>query len=121
MSQINSDLGCCGIQEIEDICDNTNHPEDTIRLVARTRFDDQCSCAYYIFSDIGEKKAGKNLVKYIKKNKLGNITKPPTRINPNTDHSVTMWIWAVDKANFRKYWAKINQPKNDPSHPWSIF
>lgn len=108
MLQINTDIGCCGIQEIEDISYNTENPERTIGIVAKTRFDDQCSCAFYIFSDtnMNKKKAGKNLAKYIKKHKLGTITKPTARINPNTGHSVTMWIWSVNKAKFKEYWNK---------------
>jgi hypothetical protein len=99
-------LNCCGINEIDGIGDYPNEPEKIIEDVCNTYIEEQRKCAYYIFSDIGKKTAGINLAEFITKNNLGLVTLLPTKINPNSRHSLNMWIWSVNAANLKKYWKK---------------
>lgn len=99
-------LNCCGINEIDGIGDYKREPEKIVRDVCDRYFESTIKCAYYIFSDIGKKTAGKTLADYILKNKLGTITLPKTKINPNSKNSLNMWIWSINAANLKKYWAK---------------
>ena len=104
MSILISRLNCCGINEIADIYEN--HPDIITNQIAKDYVEKGNQSAFYIFSDIGDKKIGNSLAKYIKKNKLGLITKSPSRINPNSGNSLKVWIWTLNKQNLRNYWNK---------------
>lgn len=106
MCEINRGIDCCGIIEIEKIAENT--PKQILETICISFFEDKEQCAYYFFSDIKQKITGKKLVKLILTQKLGIITKCPTKINPNTGNSLTMWIWAINRKALKKYWNKIN-------------
>lgn len=99
-------LNCCGIDELVDIDFYKNEPKTVICDVCKTYFEDEKQCAFYMFSDINYKIAAKNLVKFIKKNKLGLITKSPSRVNPNSGNSLTIWLWTINKRNLKLYWKK---------------
>jgi hypothetical protein len=105
-------LECCGIKELIDIDDYRTEPEQIIEDVCEEYYIHEHRCAFYIFSDIQDKVAGKNLRKYILKNKLGTITMSPIRVNPNSDNSLRVYIWTISRANLRKYWYK-NCRKDD--------
>lgn len=105
------DMQCCGINEIAGIIDD-NNPRETVKSVCESLFHDENNCAFMLFTDINKKIPGKNLEKYIKDNKLGKIVKSNSSINPNTRHSLTAWIWTLNKTNLKNWWTK-NKPQYD--------
>ena len=100
---------CCGIDEIADIADHDN-PKEALKEVCHEIYYNDKTCAFMMFSDIGKKESGKALHKYITKNKLGTVTKSVSRINPNSDNSLAIWIWAMHRGNLKKWWNKNKSP-----------
>ncbi len=100
-------LTCCGIHELADIDYARNKPEETILEICQDIYNNGNNCAFFLFTDIGKKIAGKNLEKYIIKHKLGTITKSPAKVNPNSGNSLTIWIWAIQKTNLKKHYSLI--------------
>ena len=107
--RIERNLSCCGIHELVDIGieGDNNPPEEIIEEVCKSYFRNESKCAFYIFSDIHRKRRGKQLVEYITKNELGKITESPTKINPNSESSLKVWIWTINTKNLRIMWSKI--------------
>ena len=103
-------MNCCGTQEITGIIDD-NDPKATVRTVCKRLFYEEENSAFMIFTDIDKKTPGKNLAKYIKSNNLGKTTKSDSRVNPNSRHSLTVWIWALNRTNLRRFWDK-NKSEN---------
>lgn len=99
-------LDCCGIRELIDIDAYLTEPEQIIADVCEEYYIHEHRCAFYLFSDIQDKKSGKELSSFIKKNKLGTITMSPVRVNPNSDNSLRVYLWTISRANLRKYWYK---------------
>jgi len=114
MAQINKEIECCGINEIDGIDDD---PKDILEEVCYEYFDREHRCAFYFFSDIQDKKNGIQLKNFILKNNLGKITPSPTRINPNSSNSLRMWIWAINKKNLRAYWNEIHKKQYKENRP----
>ena len=110
MSNIES-MNCCGTQEIVGIIDD-NDPKETTKTVCQKLFLDEDNCAFMIFTDIGKKKPGKNLEKYIKDNKLGKTTKSNSKVNPNSRNSLTVWTWTLNNTALKKWWNE-NKTSNE--------
>ena len=98
-------IDCCGIREgigidYEDNYDIDGNdikftPKDVLEgLVHSARYDKRF--AYIIFSSIT--KNGTKLAKYIRANRLGDITTLKARKNPNTDNILQVWLWAPTRA-----------------------
>ena len=105
MIDIRDDFSCCGLNEIDGIRDdeNKNHPERTVIEVAKQFFSGDKKCAFMIFTDIKRKKAGKTLEAYLRRNKLGTVTKSMPAINPNSKNSLTVWVWKINKKKLETY------------------
>lgn len=84
-------------------------------------------CCHLFFTDhhdlfkmVGRKsikvRYGKQFAKYILKNKLGKLTCSSRAVNPNSRHTITVWVWTFDAKRLKKHleaefpW----QPKPDP-------
>ncbi len=104
--EIRSDIQCCGIHEISDIIDNKNEPKYTIKEVCKFMYEQEEHCTFLIFSDVGYKTAGKNLEKFILENNLGEVTKSGVKKNPNSNHLLQTWTWAINQKNLRIYYLK---------------
>jgi len=105
-----SETQCCGIRELNEIQDTTS-AEQAVLHAASDWFSDDLQRAFIFYSTV-EGMRGVEITKYVRKNKLGTVTKMPTTLNGNTSRMLTLWAWAVNKANFRAFWAK-NQHKYD--------
>lgn len=100
-------LTCCAIQEIDRPCKMAN---DSLAEICRARYVDENTCAFYIYSAIsGEDTGQKNLTKYIKSEKLGEVLKTKSSINPNSGNRITVWIWRVNKKNLKAWWNKYQK------------
>lgn len=117
---------CCGIDEIANIKYNRNNNEEILFNLCKNRYseDDGGDCAFYFFSDTDEEiehdksfEFGLSLKKYIRDNKLGIVTQSTKRINPNTDHTLIMWVWAVNNDKlfewFEKHGGEIGMDDDD--------
>ena len=106
MTKVNDEdpISCCGLAEIASIGENANNPEETIKIVCRKMYEQFDKAAFLVFSDIKKKEAGKNLARYITKNKLGIVQKSPSRINTNSKNSLAIWTWTINKRNLYNYW-----------------
>ena len=49
---------------------------------------------------------GKRLAAYIRKNKLGYVSKSKTGNNPNTQNAITAFVWTLDQEGLKLWWAK---------------
>lgn len=104
-------MNCCGTQEITGIIDD-NNPKKTVKTVCKRLFYESENSAFMIFTDIDKKKPGRNLEKYIKDNNLGKTTKSNSKVNPNSRHPLTVWIWTLNHTNLKKWWSQ-NKTKNE--------
>lgn len=101
MATLNDNAACCGIKEIDGIMGYK--PETIFKDIAHTWFDNDYGYAYIFFSTTSPSKSGHNLATYITKHKLGTITKMRPVKNGNTENMLTMWVWTVNKKNFKAY------------------
>lgn len=69
---------------------------------------------FYMFNTVtkykGKKKIyrhGETIAEYIKKNKLGECTSLPSKVNFRHGNTIKPFIWSVNKSNFEKW-----KPKN---------
>ena len=104
MIEVHDSIDCCGISELTPIQDYKNNPEQAVKEACVQIFENGNTSAFLIFSDTGHKVAGNNLAKYIKQNRLGAVSKTKPAINPNSKHSLQVWIWKINQSNLRKYW-----------------
>lgn len=103
MSTINDELSCCGVNEIENIANNINNPEQTIIDVCAETYQNGKRGAFLIFTDNKQRTAGKKLAIYITKNKLGTVIKSPISINPNSKNKLQIFIWTINKRNLKRF------------------
>ena len=98
-------MGCCALQELDGISYD-NGPEDIIRSTFVTN-DYDPNGALIIFTQAGNKsRYGFNLANYIRKKRLGTVTKLPVVTNPNTHNPIHTFIWKHN-ANLQKLIEKM--------------
>lgn len=101
---VNTDMCCCGVNELSGIIHED--PFDILCDVGVQRFDEGKECAFYIFTDIDTQKYGAALAKYITDNELGQIAASKSKINPNSDNRLRVWVWSVSDRAFHRWWRK---------------
>lgn len=106
MITIGDRIDCCGVNELRPIQDYPTNPEQIVKDACKEIYKRGGTGAFLIFSDTGRKTAGKNLTKFIRKNRLGTVIKSQPKINPNSRHNLTVWVWALNKQNMRNFWNK---------------
>ena len=109
---------CCGIDEIHNLVEN---PVSNILAVVYNVNNWSCDDngflfdsprGMYMFSDIdtfasGNKcpaNYGKKTASFIKRHKLGTVTKSKNFLNPNTGNTLTVWLWIVDWVALEKFY-----------------
>lgn len=65
--------------------------------------------AFIFFSATSDSRMGLKIEAYINKYNLGVVHKSRATRNPNSDNMLTMWMWAVNKRNFKEFWHKTNR------------
>lgn len=109
---------CCGVDEIHDLVKNpvgnilagVYHSDNFMCDREGFLFDEPCGM--YMFSDIDAFPAGnkcpenygKPTASFIRRHKLGTITKSKNFRNPNTGNTLTVWLWIVDWAALEKFY-----------------
>ncbi len=95
MAVIDRLQGCCGIRELHHLGGRCG---DIIRQVDTAIKTQNLNAAYYLFADRDgtEDQNGERLAKYITKYELGEITVQGPRYNPQSRHSLKVWLWAID-------------------------
>jgi len=85
---------CCAVAEFDGL---TNDPEDALAEICDEWFTlDNFNGTFIIFTDIGDFSKGKALKKYIKANRLGTVTSPVAKKNPNSLNAVKVFLWRVN-------------------------
>ena len=126
MIEINQEMDCCGVRELNNLSGG-NSPKEVVQQLCnggeylydqsilrenpRAR-QERGRYAFIIFSQAGPPRTthyGTDLAKFITKNRLGTVTESPYKINPNTGNKLRVWIWALDPVGITKWWKK-NKP-----------
>lgn len=101
-------IDCCGIAEISNVYDDP--PEQIVKEVQDNFFRNdpwrgtgRIQVAYAIFSNVGGSKGAAKLAAYIRKRKLGTVTKLPLRKNPNSGSFLKAYVWGVDYTALKKW------------------
>lgn len=102
--------GCCGIQEIINICDTAGRPEFAAYAASEE------NAAFFVFSSItngktGGKSPGTELAEFIEANGLGTVVKSGPSKNGNTKNKLTMWVWTPDKKALKAWGNKMAKNK----------
>lgn len=92
---------CCGILELVDIQISTS-AEEAIKQAAIAWFNGY-SGAFIHFSTI-EGSMGSQISSFVKKHKLGTVTRMKKNVNRNTGNLLSMWVWRVNQNNFEKFY-----------------
>jgi hypothetical protein len=113
MAEFVHDYACCGLTEIDRIMDDP--PEviikETAQYLGLAPYEDEDrseegNCAFFVFTTVlGSYRgnAGKVLERYIRKHKLGTLTKSPVRRNPNSGNKLQSWLWAPNRRNLGRH------------------
>lgn len=109
-------MTCCGFNEISGLSSHRS-AKDAMRAFCETftRFGSRRIGAFYIFTavvksttDNAAGEYGDNFAKFIKNNKLGEVTATVVRVNRRNvpGHFLQGWIWSPSEANLKAWWAK---------------
>lgn len=88
-------LQCCGIKELTGIQMASNMRE----LIRASKTH---AAAFIVFSTVSGSNGG-TFTTYIRKHKLGTVTKMRANKNPNSQNMLSMWVWRVDRAKLLKH------------------
>lgn len=126
-----NETSCCAVQELEWI--QNASPRNIIRAVYRDAiteiyngytltYENQLELkAFYIFTAVKNVKRGggryirtgygQRLANFIKKHKLGTVTKSPARLNRTShpDHQVEVFVWAPSLRGMKAYCKDIQK------------
>ena len=109
MAEINTELYCCGLSEFNGFSDFRT-PKQLLLWLSRERRESDKRLPFVIFSNPtnrGRDRKLINLHKYIKNNKLGEVTKMPrAKLNPNSGNYIKTFTWSVHRKNLRKWFNK---------------
>ncbi len=95
MANIRRQEGCCGVRELYNL---GGRSLDIIRQVHNAIEHDNLNAAYYMFADrVDDTGNGQKLARYIAKNELGKLIKTPPTYNPQSEHNLEVWLWAIDQ------------------------
>jgi hypothetical protein len=140
------DTGCCGIKEITSLSSHKK-PDEAMQAFCQMLFgvnkrksafermtkSDMFLAAYlysfYLFTaaiyDQADKTLheaykhpyGEDFAKFIKENKLGQVSCCRARTNHafHPDHKVKAWIWRPSMKGLKKWW--LSRPENQPEQP----
>lgn len=102
---------CCGIRELDGVASSSSARECVIDAAEKWHEEDMDG-AFIYFSTVHTDR-GAEVGAYIRKYKLGVVTKMRPTLNPNSDNMLSMWVWTVNKKNFLAYWHKTNRYKEN--------
>lgn len=109
---------CCGIRELTEVM-GSETARDAVIDAAEGWFEKDMDGAYIFYSVTSDSKIGHAIESYIGKYKLGMVHKTHSTRNPNSENMLTMWVWTINKTNFKAYWHSTKRYakkyKNDSS------
>lgn len=103
----------CGVDQLEGLYNQT--PLQIIYRVARCCLNREAvdidyderrahGFGYIIFSDTIREDNGQKLADYIHKNKLGAISSPKAKRNPNSGNMIKVWTWSVNNRALARWY-----------------
>lgn len=101
---------CCGIREMNGVMDS-NNAEEAVTDAAQNWFEGNKEGAFIFFSVIDKAEIGDEIAEHIVKNQLGSVVKMRPTLNPNSENILTMFVWTVNKSNFKSFWHKTERYK----------
>jgi hypothetical protein len=120
-------LNCCAIREIDGLSNSyyTNNMELAFKDFCNEFYDYQ-SCwseeddedyfdaengtgAFVVFSQVEPNQYGTNFAEYIRKNKLGRVSKSRKKLNPNSYNYVTMFVWEINRKKTFTFYKKLKK------------
>jgi hypothetical protein len=118
-------LNCCAIREIDglsnsgyrnntelafkDFCDEFYEYQDGWDDEDDYYDEENGTGAFIIFSQVEPSDYGTQFAEYIRKNKLGRVSKSRKKLNPNSDNFVTMFVWEINREKTFKHYKKLNK------------
>lgn len=106
MSLILQETSCCGLRDIEGLCERT--PKEAMINVCYDFFRDEMDSAFILFTGVTKKRYGQKFKKYILDNKLGTVIETESKRNPNSSNRIKTWVWTLNVTKL-KSWFKINR------------
>lgn len=94
---------CCGLNELENISDCGNGYKNIITQIIQHREKTTEDIPFYIFTDVTRRISGRRLASFIELNKLGKIIKSHSKLNPNSENYISVWIWEVSNKGLKDY------------------
>lgn len=64
------------------------------------------SCAFLLFSHKDSNKVTQRFAALIEAEKLGDVWRSEPANNPNSGNDIVVYVWKVDKANFKKWYVE---------------
>lgn len=117
---LNSDLRCCGLNELSGLETIRAFPAEVVLLRACLRFANPSGrlsgwgemkptahmyFAHLVFTQAGARNTyGNKLKRLIEKLDLGTVVVSPRQKNPNTGRIIKTFIWTPDKEKVCAYW-----------------
>ena len=98
---------CCGLRELNDLCDYRYNPERALKDFCSSFFhgqqDDEDLAAFILFTGVSKERYGQRFASLIKKNKLGKILETRAKLNPNSGSIIKTWIWDINRPATRAW------------------
>lgn len=109
------ETSCCGVNEFSGL----ERPLKTLKQYCKGLFhkeydyftgtevcDPEYQHAFILITDRTERTRGVDLVKYIKKHKLGYTVHTRAKKNPNSGNKIRAWLWSPDNRALRAWYKK---------------
>lgn len=100
--------GCCGIRELYNLSDGSEHIILQVAEAIRNGYD----AAFYLFADNYDNRNGWRLARYITKHKLGKLTETKSTFNPNSNNKMKVWLWKIDQRAIFKFEDRVEGEYN---------
>lgn len=93
---------CCGVKEIDGLS-YTDTPQEALKDVWDSYHNRGNDCRFMIFTGVTNEKYGQKFRNLIIKEKLGKVIETESKVNPNSDNPIKVWVWTINKTNFKNY------------------
>jgi hypothetical protein len=109
---------CCAVGELDHL-GFSKSPQEALKDIGGHYWHSD-ERAFIFFTEVRRKgrskkvtgRYGEKLKAYIKKHKLGTVIATDTKKNVNSGNHVRMYVWTVNKTNFKK-WCKLHNCYNN--------
>ena len=108
MTYVETSEMCCGVHQIMDL-GHSKTPEIALRYIKG-----QLRLPFVVFSGVTKRihpdhsssrmdNYGQAFASFLKKKKLGRVTSSLSRVNPNSNNTIKVWVWEPDYKALRSF------------------